>query len=308
MALAPARSQILPAGISQWGISDTTQSDTGYSAIPYLREGKIEIKTLETNNSLGQPVPYGYELSGSAKFPAVRTTANFMKTLDSLGRDLIEHRITFINGQIISSNPGTSAMSPTGFGTKWKLVSDKDMDGDMYVEMSIARRLTIAEYTKILTTANAPTFGTSTTFTNLTSLTRADIVPAGISKIELGVASAGTYLDDIDNLRKGVFTAELLTTTDSHGQFIGYGIKIDFTIEAMETLEAELFKWDDIASRANECRITWANGLVCSLPSQLGITYSFTMDKDMDDIAFLKVSGSGIVTNASGVWDALWGN
>lgn len=307
MALAPSRANILPAGISEWGISDTTQSDTGYSAIPYLYEGKLEMKSLDVKNSQGQPMPYAYELSGSAKFPAVRTTANFMKTLDSLGRDLIEHRITLVNGQIISSNPGTSTMSPTGFGTKWKLVSDKDMDGNMFVEIDIMRRLTIAEGLKVRTTANAPTFGTSTTFTNLTSLTRADIVPAGISKVEVGAADAGTYADVISNLRKGVFTAELLTQPDSRGQHVGYAIKIDFAIESMETLEAEWDKWDAIAARANECRITWANGLVCSLPHQLGISYAFETDKDMDDIAYLKVSGSGIVTNASGVWDGLWG-
>jgi hypothetical protein len=229
-----------------------------------------------------------------------------MDLLDTLGTDLIEHRITLINGQIISSKPGVSTPSPTGFGTKWKVVSDKDMDGDMFVEISISRRLTVAEYTQILTTANAPTFGTSATFTNLLSLTRADIVPAGISKIELGVASAGTYLDDIDNLRMGKLTAELLTTKDSHGQEIGYAVKFDFEAESMETIEAELLKWDDIAIRANECRITFANGMVASFPTQLGITTSLQVIKDSDDIAFLKVAGSGIVLKTA--LDGIWGS
>jgi hypothetical protein len=304
MALAPARANVLISGIASWGISSTTGSDTGYSLIPYLRNGKIELKTLETKNSYGQPVPFGYELSGSAQFPAVKTTANFIKLLHHLTSDQIEHKITLINGQIISSKPGTSTPSPTGFGTKWKIVSDKDMDGDMYVEMSISRRITTAEYTQILTTANAPATGTSTTFTNITSLTRADIAPAGFASVALGAASAGTYADVISNLRNGKFTAELLCSKDSRGQEMGYAVKIDFDLEGMETLEAELLKWDDIAMRANECKITFINGMIISLPTQLGITTSVTIDKDSDDIAVIKVAGSGIVTAAA--FDALW--
>jgi hypothetical protein len=75
----------------------------------------------------------------------------------------------------------------------------------------------------------------------------------------------------------------------------------------METIEAELLKWDDIAFRANECRLTWANGLVCSLPHQVGINYTISHEKDADDIAFLKITGSGIVTNGTGIWDGFWG-
>jgi hypothetical protein len=307
MALVPARSNIKVAGIASWGISSTTASDTGYSLIPYLQNGKVEIKTLQTNNSLGQPVPYGYELSASAQFPAVKTTANFIKILHHLASDQIEHKITLINGQIISSNPGTSTPSPTGFGTKWRIVSDKDMDGNMYTEISISRRLTAAEYTQILTTANAPATGTSATFTNFLNLTRADIVPAGISSVALGAASAGTYADVISNLRNGKFTAELLCTKDSRGQDMGYAVKVDFDIEGMETAETELYgtvKWEDIVMRANECKITFANTMVISLPTQLGITVSVVVDKDSDDIAFLRISGSGIIVASA--FDALW--
>lgn len=304
MALVPARANVLVSGVATWGISDTTASDTGYSAIPYLRDGKITIDSLQTPNSYGQPMVYAYELNGSAKFPAIRTAANFIDLLEKLATDQIEHRITLINGQIISSKPGTSTPSPTGFGTKWKLVSDKDMDGDMYVEMTISRRLTSAEYTQILTTANAPTFGTSTTFTNITSLARTDIVPAGFTSVELGVASAGTYLDDMTNIRNGKLTAELLCTKDSHGMDMGYAIKFDFEVEGMETIEAELLKWPAIAFRANECRITFINGLILSLPAQLGITTRVAFEKDMDDIGIIKVTGSGITTIAA--WDTYW--
>lgn len=308
MALSPSRANIQQSGVSEWAIKDTARPDTGYAPIPFLRNGKIEIKTLETKNSKGQPVAYGYELSGSAQFPAVRTTANFVKLLDSLSTKLIDHRIKLINGQVISSKPSTSAPSPTGFGVKWKLVSDKDMDGDMYVEISISRRLTFAEYTQILSSVNADTTTaiTGDTFYPFLSLTRADIVPAGIAKIELGAADAGTYLDDIDNLRNGKFTAELLTTKDSRGQEMGYAVKIEFEADGMETAEAELLKWDDIANRANDSKVTFVNGIVCTLGSALGISTQFTVDKDSEDIAILKVKGSGIIKVAD--WDSIWSN
>ncbi len=306
MALVPSRANVLVAGVSTWKIKNTSGGDTAYHSLPFLRQGKINIDSLSTKNSLGQDVPYAYELKGVAQFPAIRTEANFVDLMDTIASVLIDHKITLINGQIIAS--AATSMSPTGFGVGLKIVSDKDMDGDMYVEMTISRRLTPAEYVLIMTTAGAPADGTGVadTLVLLDSLVRADIVPAGISKVEFGVASAGTYLDDIDNLRNAKFSMELLTTNDSRGRALGYAWKTDLSLEALETLEAENLKWPAIAVRANEARITFINGMVATFPTQLGITQSYASEKDSDDVAVLKITGSGIITNASGVFEGIW--
>jgi hypothetical protein len=306
MALAPGRSNIKVAGISEWAIKDTARPDTGYGIIPFLSEGKVEIKTLETANTKGQPIPYGYELMATAKFPAVKTQANFMDLFGDLSSKLIDHRITLVNGQVISSKPGTSTPSPTGFGVKWKFTSDKDMDGNQFVEITASRRLTVAEYTQILTSVNADLTAAvaADTFYAFGSLARTDVVPAGISKVELGAASAGTYLDDIDNIRNGKFTAELLTTKDSRGQDIGFAIQLNFEIEGLETAQAELLKWDDIAIRANECRITFISGAILTMADHVGISYAISTDKDTDDVAVIKIKGSGriLITDWNGLW------
>jgi hypothetical protein len=314
MALVPSLANVLTDGIDSWKIKDTTDADDAYYSIPYLRNGKVKIASLAGNDKLLQPVSFGYLLTAEAEFLPIRTSANFIKLLPLFSTKLIDHKIALIGGsRIISSGPTTSTPSPTGFGAvKWKLTSDKDMDGEMSIVLSVQRRLTKAEYTQILTSANTPADGTADAgdaLYNLLSLAIGDVAPAGIAKLELGAAAAGTYADDIDNFRKAVFTAELMPGFDGRGQYIGGVVQIDFSVESLETTETELLKWDDIAFRANESRLTFANGLVCTLPNTanngLGIKTEITIDKDMDDNSFLKVSGSGrILTSA---WSAIWG-
>lgn len=307
MALVPSRANVLADGVSSWKIIDTTDADAAYHLLPFLRTGKVNIDSLSTKDGQGRPVVFAYEIKGSAQFPAVKTEANFVKLFDTLASKLIDHKITLNNGQVISSNPGTSTMSPTGFGLKLKLISEADMDKDMYCEMSIHRRLTVAEYTKITTSANAPADGTdpgTDVLHNLDSLTRTDIVPAGISTFACD-ATGGSYADVVSNLRNAKFSMELLCTKDSRSDFaVGFAWKTMLSLEGLETKEAELQKWPGIATRANESKITFINGMIATFPTQLGISNAYAAEKDTEDVAVMKINGEGIILNASmdGIW------
>jgi len=248
------------------------------------------------------------------EFMGVRTTANFLKLLPLFSTKLIEHKITLIDGgRIISSAPTSSTPSPTGFGAiKWSVISDKDMDDAMVISLAVKRKLTKTEYTQILTSANTPADGASDPgdeFLLLASMTEGDVSPAGLSKVELGVAAAGTYADDIDNFRKGVFKAELMPAEDGRGMYRGGAIQIDVDVESMETTEAELLKWDDIQFRKNECRLNFVNGMICTLPNTtnngVGVKTDLNIVKDMDDVSFLKVTAGGRMLTSQ--WAAAWG-
>lgn len=312
MALSPSRSNVLTAGIKDWAIKNASKPDTGYGDLQFLRTGNIAISTVGPKNQFQQPLGTAFPFKASAQFLATRTEANFISLLGDMCTDLIDHRITLVNGQVISSAPTTSTPSPTGFGVNWKLVSDKDLDDAMYVEITADRNLLSSEYTQILTSANADNTAavSGDTFDNFGSLTRADVVPAGIAQFALGAAGAGTYADVVQNLRNGKFTAETVSIKDQYQRSIATAIKITLDVEALETVQAELLKWNGIATRNNECKITFANGMVCTLPNVLGSSYgvnpliTYTSNKDMDDAAFIHVQGEGLLPVSA--WAGIW--
>ena len=292
MALSPSRANVLMGGIADWKIK--LVADGLYRTLSSLRTGKIDIKPLETKDSQGRAIQYGYDLTGSGQFLAVGTAAHFADLLSTIGTSACSHKIQLINGQYVNS--GGTSMDPATFGVKWKLVSDKDMDDSMYCELTATRRLTAAEYLLVLASSTSnPADGSNSTDILATLLpVRADIVPAGIVKIELG-ASAGLG-DVVTSLRNGKFTAELLTTKDSRGQDIGYAVKIDFSCEGLETANAELVSWEAIAARTNFSKLTFAGGSTfTTATAALGITTGVSVDKDSDEVAVLNITGSGII-------------
>ena len=315
MSLVPSIANVMTDGIASWKMRDATDSDVAYYALPIPRKSNLKITTFETKDKTLQTISVSYLLEASMEFMAMRTTIDFIKILPLFSTKLIEHKIELIDGgRIISSAPtGATPMSPTGFGTvKWGVVSDKDMDDAMVVTIAIRRKLTKTEHDLIMTASLTPGDGSSTPgdiFHVLTVLTEADVVPAGLAKLELGTAAAGTYLDDIDNFRKGVFKAELMPAEDGRGMYRGGAIQIDVDVESLETTEAELLKWGDIQFRKNECRVTFVNGLICTLPNTsndgLGVKTELNVIKDMDDLSFLKVIAGGRILPSQ--WNARWG-
>ena len=306
--LTPARANILAGGISSWKLNSTGDASGAYQPVPQLREGKITIDSLSTMDSQKRPIPFAYDLKASVQFFAMRTSANFIKLLDTLLNTVINHKITMINGQIFSS--AATSMSPTGFGTELEIVSDKDMNDVMYIQMNISRILTPAEYNLFSTSAAAPVDGSGTAgdaLYNLSLLTRADVVPAGISEIDFGIRGAGTYIDHVTSLSNGKFNAKAVVVKDGRGQSIGHSWDIKFSCEGMETIEAQLQAWKTIATRDNEAKVTFINGLVATFPTQIGVIPSYASEKDSDGIAMMKISGAGFIPNSSGTMDGIWG-
>jgi hypothetical protein len=295
MALTPNISNVQPAGIADWQIKLVT--DGLYRSLAYFRKGLLEIKPLATKDTRQRDIQYGYELAASGEFLAVGTASHFADLLGIIGTGNVSHKIALIGGQYVNS--GATSMSPATFGTKWKMISDKDMDDSLYCQFSASRRLIPAEWGYILASNNTnPAVGTNNNDA-LTALAPVigDIVPAGITQIELG-ASAGLG-DVVSNLRNGKFTAELLTTPDTRGQEHGYAVKIDFEGEGMETTTAELTVWQAIAARANYVKLTFAGLSTFTSATSLGLTTMVSSLKDSDDIMHIKIVGSGIILPAA---------
>ena len=296
MALAPSRANVLISGIADWKIK--LVADGLYRTLSNLRTGKVEVKPLETKDSQGRAIQFGYDLAASGQFLAVGTAAHFADLLGTIGTAACSHKISLINGQYVNS--GATSMSPTTFGVKWKMISDKDMDDSLYCEFSASRRLTVAEYLLLLASSSSnPADGSNNADALATLLpVHADIVPAGIVQVELG-ATGGSLTDVVSSVRNGKFSAELLTTKDSRGQDIGYAVKVDYSVEGLETTSAELIVWEAICARENQCKLTFAGGSTFTNTATFGITLGVSIDKDSDDVSFLKITGSGIILPAA---------
>ena len=295
MALTPSIANVQIAGIADWKIKLT--QDGLYRSLSSFRKGLLEIKPLATKDSYQRDIQYGYDLSASGEFLAVGTAAHFADLLGTIGTSDVSHKIQLINGQYINS--GATSMSPATFGVKWKMISDKDMDDALYCQFSASRRLTPTSmgYIYASNTTNPADGNNSNDILQTLAPVIGDIVPAGITKIELG-ATAGLG-DVVSNLRNGKFTAELLTTPDVRGQEHGYGVKIDFEGEGMETTAAELIVWGTIAARANYVKLTFAGASTFTSASTLGITTTVSSVKDADDIMTIKIAGGGIILPAA---------
>lgn len=304
MALANVRANILPSGISTWKLRDYTSAGvakTEFIALPYLRDTKCVVKDVFVENNKKQQMPYAFDIECSAKVMGMTHLTNGIELLDSLGSLWFDHQITFTNGITIDS----SLLTIPKFGTKWKLVSDTDMDDDMYVEIACDRRILLSEYDTLRGTPTSSSTDATSVLTALKSATRGDISPAGISKVESGVASGSpTFDQDWGSIRKAKFVCELLCQKDSLLRSIGYGVKIDFEAEALQASGTELGLIDGIAGQENDFKITFVNGRIALFDNQLGVHLEHHSDSDMDDVTFIKLMSSGRVKLSE--WDGIW--
>jgi hypothetical protein len=296
MALARTRANIEISGLSSWKIREV--GGDGYSPLSqiYLRDGKLAISAMSVNDSFGRNrAGFAWNLEASAKFPVVKTKANLIALLTSLSTLDIEHKILTRSGQYFNSG-ATSMPSPGNFGTRWRLVSDTDLDSDLYLEVIADCKLTDAQYDLLLaSTSSNPADGSASTsaFTPLASCTAADIAAAGIASIEVGTS----YADNIGIIRNGKFTAELITEKSSQGRSYGCGgVKVNVEAEAMQASASELARYDDVMLAANDWRVTFANGKIFAAAAPMGLTASFQHDKDSDGSSYIKVVGAGVMT------------
>ena len=298
MPLQETRSNILTAGIKSWKVKD--DGKTEYFALPFLREGEATVKTLFASTSKGQQVPFALQLEYKAKMMATGSLTNIVELLDQLGSLNLDHIIELSNGQTHSS----ALLGDKFFGFKWRLVSDADRDKERYIELTADRVIRISEFDTLRGSAPGSVTDATSALVGLRSLSRADIVLAGINKVELRESSAGSFTDDFGKIRNGKFEAELLTTKDNLGRSIGYAVELGLEFEHMQTAETELALMDGIAGQENDWKITFADGRIATLDNQLGIEFNYSNNKDMDDIAFTQVMGKGRVLLTE--WDAIW--
>lgn len=304
MAFSNQRANIKQAGLSSWKVRDAGKTE--FFPLPFLRDGKITEETLFSKDSLGRQMPYAVKIEVSAKMLATSSLVNIVQLLDELGSLNLDHQITAVNGLIIDS----AKLTDKYFGFDWKFVSDKDRDGDRHIEIKADRIIKISELDTLHPASGSETASVTdatSALVGLRSLTRSDIVPAGIDKVEFKETTAGAYDNDLGSIRNAKFNADLLTTKDNVGRSVGYAVKVMLEAEAMQASPAagqELSQLDTLAGQENDWKVTFADGRVAAFDNKLGVQFSHTIDKDSEDISFIKVQAEGIVPLSA--WNGIW--
>lgn len=308
MALSPSKSNEVSGGIGGWAVTNLDKPDVAYYDLPLRGEGKLDISSIKTLDSRRRFQVPARKLEAVAQFYAPKTEANFITLLPDLALNTTGHKITTVGGKIVSSNPTANAPAGGDFGVLWKLISDKDMDDFMYVEITAQRKLTHAEHDAILTSANAPALGVATntdTFYNLSLITKADYIPSGLATISLDTSPNTSFPDVVENFRDVKFTAELLpVSSESRGRISGRTVQFTLETEALECTETEYLKWTGILQRLNSVKLAFIGGPTLTLTTQLGVDVEMLDEKDMDDYSYIKLGMQGAIalTDFAGLW------
>lgn len=293
MALTPTRANIVVSGINT--IKLRQSGDTEFINLPYLRNGKISEKTIETFDSTKRNFAHAVELTVEAEMFAVNDLTNCIELLDSLGSLDYDFQVTAKNG----TTWDTSLLTPTLGGLKWTLVCEKDMEDLMFLKLLLDRRYLVSQIDTIHGTPTVGSAGTAA-IANMATLTPADIGVGGIREIALG---QGSYTDTATNLVNSKFTAELLTKKDQYGRSRGYNIKVDYEADCFQAAAADILDLNVLAAYDIDVRVTLINGRIFTFDSKLGFRFDVKHDADSDDTSLIHLAGSGIVNITD--WDGI---
>jgi len=293
------------AGINRWYIQ--LPGASAWAEIPFLRNGKLEAKSISTKDSKGRNFAYAVELTASAETIATSDQTNFIEALgDTIGKE-VDSMLVLADARVLDTSlvyAGTDG-SDAGASFSWKYVCDGDRDETVFVEVTAKRTLLLTEFTTALggtdASASLSSASASAAGNGLTEWSQAigDIAPAGINAIAKDTTSDGSGYEEILGItRGGKFTAETLNVRDSYGREMPYAIKVNFEVEMLQATDTEVDFLDNMAIVSADWKITFASGRVATLDDDLGMDYTITNGSDREDVQTIMVTGEGIITGS----------
>ena len=294
--ISSTRSNVNMSGMASWKVRPN--GETEFMSLGPVRNGKAVEKTLFTKDSKGREIPYAVQLEFEAEMLYTGSLVNIVELLDDLGSLDLDQQITMNNGITWDSYLLTQKF----FGFEWELVSDKDRDDARFIKIKADRIIKIGELDTVHGVVTAGSTDADSVLLALKSLTRGDVVPAGINSIEF--SADGSFENNFGTIRNGKVTCKLLTTKDSMGRSTGYGIEIVIDAEALQASATEIGVLDTLAGTDWNYKITLADGRIMSLTAVLGMAWEHHLDKDSDDVSFIKITASGRILFSA--WNGIW--
>jgi hypothetical protein len=278
---------VLTAGISDWKIFSGKAGEVGFVSLLPLAEGTVVLKTNSTADTRKRTRPFGAGVEARAKILGTEKTTCLQK-LHLLTGYMNTHRIAMTNGKYFRGE----------MGTFWKFVCDGGYEANRFVEIGadLGMLLSHASLTDIDDTLTAGMAAASDAADYLYGFAPGTIYPAGFSNLETRNAGE-TNWETVGAFRNPSLTAELGVTKDSKMRSIGYMVTVNIGFDMMQADE-ELALLDSFAAGEPDFRATLADGTIFTFADNVGLSFEHHNDKDMDDIAYTKVSATGAMTPA----------
>jgi hypothetical protein len=298
MAWQALRGDVVQAGLSALYAKVAGDSSTAYYSLGDFYEGKFSANMLARKNKKGIANGHSMELVTTARLMYTKKTV-MMSVLPVLHKRDLDIIVRTDNGIDISSE----LLTVPYFGFGWKFVCEGDMDKDRYIEIMSDRLITGAEWTTVRGTM--PSLGVADPQDELyaiRAMTAAEVIAAGLSKVEFRLASAGSWTDELGSIRNAKVEVEGLTTKQQHGRTIGQkNIRVKVSVEALQSSATELAllaaSSSTFINALYDFKITFAgDGMIMTLDNMAGAVFSYANDKDADDVSIIKLDIEGTIT------------
>lgn len=279
---------ILQAGITDWKIQSGKSGEVGFVSILPLAEGTVVLKSNATPDSKKRMKPFGAGLEARARILGTEKTTCLQK-LHLLTGYMNTHRIEMNNGKYFRG----------AMGTFWRFVCDGSYDANRYIEIGadLGMLLSHASLVDIDETLTGGLAAASDAADYLYGFAPGTIYPAGFSNLETRNAGE-TNWETVGAFRNVSLTAELGVTKDSKLRSIGYIVNVNVGFDMMQTDE-ELALLDTFAAGEPDFRVTLSDGTIFTFADNVGLSFEHHNDRDLDDIAYTRVSAMGSMTPAA---------
>lgn len=299
MAWAQNDANILTAGFAS--VKFKGVGDDAYYAVPFHGEGSFTLTPIlaPPDNRLRQLGAKG-ALKAELKIRChVTDTVLLLDNLVNYSRsEQILIKIDNMEGDYFYSE---DIGATTGyFGCEWEYVVEGGYETTRYVEFTLTRWLTEAEFETCISSAQGDgTPNAADAFYHLSQMTIADMEPAALTTFEFREAASSSWDDSLGgNVEGFTFRAKMTGPMDKYGRVRGNRIDISFSLSSLQADE-EIADLANYNKRANEVRFTfpadYMEFISSSTSGMLGVQFAYDHSGNIDRTSMIKIAGSGSI-------------
>jgi hypothetical protein len=273
---------VLNSGIASWKVKRS--DDDAYYSLGPLKDGKINLQTVDETDTYQRARVYGYTLEAEAKMLGTDNAA-CLALLDHLIDLQLTHKITLINGVTLKGD----------FGFDWDFDTTKDFDGVRFIQVKSSLGEAIPTNLTALLAA-PPADGTPNVADVLYTFAPATLVSAGDTTMEIRNLAGDAY-ETIGNHR-GLqlhIRSKSSPKKDHKWRNLNLGVEFDLKVEMLQSSSTELALLDNIIA-ATGVRATLSDATVFDFGGKIGgVPWKYIHDNDSEDFAIIGIEAKGFM-------------
>jgi hypothetical protein len=275
------------SGIDTWMISNVA-ANNGFVSLGLLKDAKLDIEGMAETDTRQRDHVFGEKVTITAKmlYTNKATCLELLSAVAASGP--MYQKLAFINGGTLCGL----------WGFKWNFVSDKEIDGVRYIEVTADIGQPLSAHAALFATpgVDGTPSGTLATFAPTT------MYAGGVTSIY--IKKAAETAEDIGITRNVVFKiGSKMLKPDSLGRSYCVGVEYSLEFDLLEASSVNALLLDDIsaAGALDGFVVTLSDGTIFTLTGATtgsGCKWTFKHDNDSEDVAVIHIVGKGVLTLA----------